>query len=522
MADFSNELFGTPEKLSATDVAGGFVKNFIPSVVQQGKNIVEMVTSPVQTAKGIRDVGLGVLQKVRELSPEGQRGLLPAFDTSAADAVGKSLVDSYGSLENVKRTLATDPAKLLADASLIVTGGGSVASRLPGMVGRVGADVAAVGQAIDPLVAALRATKAVAKKAEPVVSTALGFTTGAGTEAVRQAAKSGYQGGQKAEKFQAQMRGTEPVNTVVEEIKPAIEKLREERSTAYKEGMVDIKNDSTILNFEPIDKAISEVKNRGVFKNKVIDESAADTWQKINKIVSDWKNDNPSEYHTPEGMDALKKAIGDIRDDPKTGGYGTPASNAASEVYKAIKNQIQTQAPTYSKVMKDYEEASSLLKEIEKTLSFNPKANIDTTVRKLQSILRNNANTNYGRRVELGNLLEEKGATNLMPQLAGQALSSTTPRGLQGIGSAVAGASTAFANPAYLAALPLTSPRVVGEAAYYAGKGASKATQLADKLKQYTQQAGIDPTKARMLAYQLSKIPKPTQTDLDELLKQYQ
>ena len=58
--------------------------------------------------------------------------------------------------------------------------------------------------------------------------------------------------------------------TVVEEIKPAIEKLREERSTAYKEGMVDIKNDSTILNFEPIDKAISEVKNRGVFKNKVI------------------------------------------------------------------------------------------------------------------------------------------------------------------------------------------------------------------------------------------------------------
>jgi hypothetical protein len=519
MADFSNELFGTPEKLSATDVAGGFVRNFIPSVVQQGKNIVEMVTSPVQTAKGIRDVGLGVLQKVRELSPEGQRGSLPAFDTSAADAVGKSLVDSYGSLENVKRTLATDPAKLLADASLIVTGGGSVASRLPGMVGRVGADVAAVGQAIDPLVAALRATKAVAKKAEPVVSTALGFTTGAGTEAVRQAATSGYQGGQKADKFQAQMRGTEPVNTVVEEIKPAIEKLREERSTAYKEGMVDIKNDSTILSFEPIDNAISEVKNRGVFKNKVIDESAADTWQKINKKVSDWKNDNPAEYHTPEGMDALKKAIGDIRD---SSDFGTPARNAADQVYKAIKTEIQSQAPTYSKVMKDYEEASSLLKEIEKTLSANPKANIDTTVRKLQSILRNNANTNYGRRVELGNLLEEKGATNLMPQLAGQALSSAAPRGLQGIGSAVAGATTAFANPAYLAALPLTSPRVVGEAAYYAGKGTNKATQLADKLKQYTQQAGIDPTKARMLAYQLSKIPKPTETDLDELLKQYQ
>jgi hypothetical protein len=109
-----------------------------------------------------------------------------------------------------------------------------------------------------------------------------------------------------------------------------------------------------------------------------------------------------------------------------------------------------------------------------------------------------------------------------MPQLAGQALSSAAPRGLQGIGSAVAGATTAFANPAYLAALPLTSPRIVGEAAYYAGKKTSKATQLADKLKQYTQQAGIDPTKARMLAYQLSKIPKPTETDLDELLKQYQ
>ena len=151
--------------------------------------------------------------------------------------------------------------------------------------------------------------------------------------------------------------------------------------------------------------------------------------------------------------------------------------------------------------MKDYQLASDLLREVEKTLSMNPRANVDTQVRKLQSIMRNNANTNYGRREELGRMLEAQGAENLYPQLAGQALSSPTPRSLQGIGSALAGANQAFTNPMYLPGLALASPRAIGEMTYATGR----AAKLADQLRQQAPNSPISPIDAARLAQQLQR-----------------
>jgi len=179
--------------------------------------------------------------------------------------------------------------------------------------------------------------------------------------------------------------------------------------------------------------------------------------------------------------------------------FGTPARNVADAAYNAIKNEINSQAPGYAKVMKDYELASNTLKDIESSLSLGKKANIDTSVRKLQSIMRNNANTNYGRRLEQAQMLEGAGAETLMPQLAGQALSSWTPRSLQGIGSAITAAGSAVTNPAYLASLPLTMPRVVGETAYYAGKAAGAPQRLAEALKQTSAGGKTSELTAQML-----------------------
>ncbi len=80
--------------------------------------------------------------------------------------------------------------------------------------------------------------------------------------------------------------------------------------------------------------------------------------------------------------------------------------------------------------MKGYEEASNQIKEIERTLSLNPNATIDTSLRKLQSVLRDNVNTSYGRRGELAEYLMNVGAPNLMERLAGQSLKSPFARGL--------------------------------------------------------------------------------------------
>jgi len=492
--------------------------NFPRSAYELGKSTFEAVTSPIETGKAVVDLGNSVLGKmgVTDASPE------------MADRVGKFYTNRYGGVENAKETFATDPAGFLADAATILTGGGAAVRQIPGAA-KVGKAVERAGAAIDPLNVATKAVKGGGK----VAAAGLGFTTGAGTRAVEEAAKAGYRGGEQGQAFVGQMRGTAPVTDVVETIKPAIASLREQRSKAYREGMAGVTKDKSVLKFNDIDNAINKVKGRGYFEGKSKDPAAASAWQELKTVVDDWKSGDPATYHTVEGVDALKQAVGSIRDSLP---YNTPARNAANEVYSAIRGEITRQAPDYARVMSEYETASDLLNEISTTLSQNPKASIDTQVRKLQSILRNNANTNYGRRVELGEMLADQGASNLFPQLAGQAMSSFSPRGLSG---ALAGAGALYSTVPNLAqgltptgALQLasTSPRAVGEMAYAAGQMAGKPAQLAqllakhgDKLAQSNPQmamavdmarrAGgkVNPQTARLLAYQLAQFERATE-----------
>jgi hypothetical protein len=486
-------------QMSWADVPGQALKNLPRSVGGVLSNFAEAVTSPVQTLSGAADIAAGTL---RNITPAPIANFINRFENNpqaqqravnAANAAGGMLRERYGSEEALKNTLATDPAGVASDVAGVLSGGGAVASRVPGMAA-AGQAATRAGAAIDPLVLALRAGQASSKAVAPV----LGFTTGAGSTAINEAFQAGRQGGERGAAFTSQMRGTAPVNEVIETVKPAIERMRAERASQYRQGMGNVTKDMTVLDFNPIETAVADTKKLGTFKGKVIDESAADTWQKINDKVSEWRNSNPAEFHTAEGLDALKRSIGDIVDSSTP---GTPSHAAAQKVYNEIKNQIVKQAPDYANVMKDYQLASDLLREIEKTLSMNPRANVDTQVRKLQSIMRNNANTNYGRREELGRMLETQGAENLYPQLAGQALSSPTPRSLQGIGSALAGANQAFTNPMYLPGLALASPRAVGEMTYATGR----AAKLAEQLRQQAPNSPISPIDAARLAQQLQR-----------------
>ena len=60
-------------------------------------------------------------------------------------------------------------------------------------------------------------------------------------------------------------------------------------------------------------------------------------------------------------------------------------------------------------------------KEIERALSLGGKAPVDTALRKLQSTMRNNVNTNYGNRAGMVSDLEKFSDVSLMDKLAGQA-----------------------------------------------------------------------------------------------------
>ena len=322
--------------------------------------------------------------------------------------------------------------------------------------------------------------------ASALVKNTLGASTGAGAEAVGTAYQAGKRG---SVDFLDNMRGNVPMEEVLGKAKAALGQMRQDRGNAYRSGMAAVSGDKTVIPFAPIEQAMNKLKSMGSYKGQVINKNAAASVDELDSIVSQWKGLDPAEYHTPEGLDALKKAIGDVRDSLQ---FGTPARSAADGVYNAVKNEILDQAPTYSKVMKDYQEASQLVSEIERTLSQGQKASADTAMRKLQSLMRNNVNTNYGNRLDLARQLEQKGGQSILDDVAGQALNSVTPRGLQGGVNAGALLAAYPTGGASLAAMPLTSPRLVGEAAYAlgsvgrkAGEGASAANQkLAALLKQ--------------------------------------
>ncbi len=307
------------------------------------------------------------------------------------------------------------------------------------------------------------------------VKNALGASTGTSAETMSAAYNAGKN---RQDAFLKNMRGEAGFDDVVQSAKDGLSNMRSARAADYRSGMVDISADKAVLDFAPIEQALSNVQSTGSFKGVAINKNASGIVDELSGEIARWKALDPKEYHTPEGLDALKKSIGDIRDATQ---FGTPARRAADAVYNGVKGEITKQAPTYSKVMGDYSRASDELEEITKALSLGDKTSKDTAVRKLQSLMRNNAQTSYGNRLSLAQQLEQKGGVELTPAIAGQAMNSIMPRGMSGAiqkagGAALAGAG--FFNPALLAPLafaPLASPRLMGEAAYKAGLLSSKA-----------------------------------------------
>ena len=494
------------------DVAFQAITNIPSSATKFAGDIYQAVTNPVETVKSIGMLGAGA---IKNALPKSVTDFITSISSEPsqidkavemANAAGGELAKKYGSIEGFKTAIATDPVGTAADISMLFTGGGSLVGKLPGMVGRAGETVANVGRAIDPLNIATKAVTKPLQLAEMLATPAVGLATGAGAESIREAARAGAAGGTKAEAFLGQLRGNAPIENVVNTAKDAVAELYRNKSDAYKSGMTGVTQNRTLLDFAPIDQAIVNAEKVGSFNGVVIRGNAASALSEIKSKIAEFKAGDPAVFRTVEGFDKLKQAIGDIQ---QALPYGTPARKVADDLYNSVKNEITKQAPDYAKVMGDYEQASALLKDIEGSLSLGKKANIDTSVRKLQSILRNNANTNYGRRVDLGRQLEATGvpgADTLFPQLSGQMLSSPTPRGIQGATTALGGAAAYATNPSLLPGLALTSPRLVGEAAYYGGKAGGAAQRVAEALKSYTGKSPIDPYTLRMLAAKLGQM----------------
>lgn len=492
-----------PQEKSWGDVGISAVKNLPSSAYEFGKSLVGAVTSPVETAKGVGTLVKGAAQNILPESLVGSDPQAKAMASQLADFYKQR----YGTMEGFKEALATDPVGILADVSTVATGGGAAVGKLP-MLAKAGQVVSKVGAATDPLAAALRATgkgvELTGKGAERIA----GMASGVGTEPISQAYKAGREGGARQVSFVENMRGQVPMQDVLDIAKTDLQAMRQQQQSAYRSGMADISKDASVLNFDDIDASLAKAIGRTEYKGQVVAEGASKKVDEARKAIDDWRNLNPDEYHTPEGLDALKQKVGDILESIPFEQRNARA--AVGDVYNSIKTTITNQAPSYAKVMRGYSDAADTMREIEQALSLGKKSSADTAMRKLQSLMRNNANTNYGNRLNLAKQLEEAGGQPILPALAGQALNEWTPRGIQrGTALGTTGVSyLAGGIPYAVGSAAASSPRLVGETALKAGQLARGLRNVQGKAMAPLNAANIDP---RILANYLYQAGANTQ-----------
>ena len=298
--------------LSWSEVYDQASENLSDSGLQALKDLIEPFLSPVETGKALGNLALGTAQKLIPGEQEEER---------YADAVGDFISKRYGGIENFKRTLAKDPVGTLADASMVFSGGGAIVGKLgkigrkaddgASLVTRTGEAIQKVADTVDPLNIARTVTSAGPLKGlSRAPAELIGMTTGFGGEPIRGAFQAGRAGGEQAKIFKENIRGEADLADVLDDVDAATEAMYKTRSREYTEGMTPLKAKKDVLMFDPIDNVLNEAFDRVSYKGKLIDEKGAKALEDVKALVDDWKISDPKEFHTIEGLNALKIAIG--------------------------------------------------------------------------------------------------------------------------------------------------------------------------------------------------------------------
>ena len=502
--------------LGWAETLGSALVNLPRSTADEVGGIFDAITSPIQTVKSVGSLGGALLSKLG----------VADFDESSADALGQYYANKYGSLEGFKKELANNPASILADVATVLTAGAGTVTKLglPAKIAKLGNKAVLaqkyagmVARNIDPITAMTNivakavpaAIKVTGKGAGAVTRTVLGATSGVGGDAIRTAANVGFDRSvvgattSASDAFLTAMRNpAASADEVVQLARDAIGNLRTQASQRYTDTMARFGRNPVPLDISNVRQRIANIKpdSYDTWKDSQGPRpSSHRAWETMNQFVDEYayKASQDPSLLTPLAVDQFKQDLYDVGS--KIGGaYDRDAARIAGTAYSAVKDELVKHDPVYADAMKDYELAAIEAQQLESTFSLaasrGKQPNIESAGRKLSASLRNNVNTNYGTRTaQVERLAELDPSGRLLPSLAGQTLNTPLPRGLQG-GAAGLISSSGLAGiglnmvpmamdvPGYLSGanlmmLPAMSPRLVGEAAYYGGRGAGAVSK---------------------------------------------
>lgn len=471
-----NDIFGSlspvkqeePQGQSGLDELMGKVATFDKGATfgfgrKLGALLNAVGSAPVDALLTDKSIGQAFSDRYDEINQEGLDKAKQFAEENPMSALGLELA---GSIVNPANKIGAGYiAKGAGLGSKIARGAG--VGGITGELNALGNDSDVVSDATLGMVVggalpvAGAALKGAGKAVGTVGSKILGKTTGAGDKAIEDAFKAGKAGNTT---FRNQMRNPDDIDEVVGKAMKSLDKIKQARNMAYDESITVLRRDPTKLDIDPVIRDVKRlISAEGGGSEYLVGDEAKKVLSKTKDILNKFYKDKPR--HNTAGFDDLKKAINDIKTTP-----GENAERLKNEIANSIKHQIMKQNPSYKQVMDDYARDTANIDTLKQTFSLDKRANLETTLRKLQSVTRNNANTDYGYRAELLKKIDPTG--EIYDAVSSNALNSWSPRGL--VSSGVAGAGVATLNPALLSA---SSPRLVGESAYFLGKGASKLPQ---------------------------------------------
>lgn len=391
---------------------------------------------------------------------------------AASPDLRQSVFDMYTKrLMNPAETFQQDPVGALADLSMVGSGVG-LGSRIPGVAGRVAGGLGAAARAVDPLSMAGKAAGGAAKFAgSKVAAPAVGRIIGYSGESVSTAFKGG-------EVFRDWMRGDGEATEILRSVKGAVDDMADKRRADYQAGMQQITQSSqgALVDINPVKAEFNkrlrdfqvvadpQTGELDFSRVKGLTPALKDDITAIDKMLKDWGN-KPDDF-TVNGMDTLKQ---NLDNHFSAIGMGDRVDAFLKPVKDKLVQQIEQTAPGYTDVLKNYGRELELQKIIERAFSTKDPRTTETAIRKVEQALQDN-NT-Y--RTKLVEMMDSQTGSEIKEMIAGMNLKGMWPRSWLGASTdltTIMAVMGGFVSPKFLAVLMVSSPRVVGEFANFAGR----------------------------------------------------
>jgi hypothetical protein len=337
-----------------------------------------------------------------------------------------------------------------------------------------GAAMQAGGDVAGPILSA------VGKGVGKVVKPTLGALSGTGEAPVSNVIRAGYSTGFRANPFKSQtaveqaMRGNAKPDEIVEVARNAIGDLREMRGANYRAILDEISANNKSLDVTPINETLQGLMRRynvkvnpdgtlDMTRSSLGKKGTSDIEEMVN-IVRDWGSKDGD--FTPSGLDILKRKLDDFYSE------SGQARQFVTELKKSVHKTISNEVPQYAEMTKGYEEATSIIKDIESAMmlrkqGMSGRVTADATLRRITSAMKDNNEL----RLDMVRLLGSKTGNEIEELAAGYAMNKVVPNGLARYTAGGVGALTAMINPQYLPIIAAASPRVQGEFLLFFGKG---------------------------------------------------